>query len=130
VSGLPGSVSFLLDQGIARDAARILRSAGVTCEHVGEIGFSRAEDSEILALARKQGAAVVTLDSDFHTILAVSNETSPSVIRLRLQGLNGEKVAMIVANLARWYQSELSQGCMLTVKVRKTTCRMLPVSDR
>lgn len=121
------SVSFLLDQGLPRDAASILRSDGISCEHVGELGLSRAEDPAILQLGRERGAVVVTLDADFHSILAVSNASTPSVIRFRLRGLDGGKVAMLLVNLAERFQVELARGCMITVKARKTTVRMLPV---
>ena len=40
--------------------------------HVGEIGMSRAADEEIPAFSAARNAVVVTLDADFHTILAVS----------------------------------------------------------
>ena len=54
--------------------------------------MSRATDQEILAWAVGENATVVTLDADFHTILAVSGATAPSVIRLRMQGLNAPGV--------------------------------------
>src|SRR5882724_2537069 len=78
---------LVLDQGVPRDAASLLRELGHDCTHVGEVGMSRAADQEILAWAVSENATVVTLDADFHTILAVSGATAPSVIRLRRQGL-------------------------------------------
>jgi len=63
---------LVLDQGIPRDAAAGLRGLGHECEHLGEIGMSKAADEEILAFALASGAVVVTLDADFHSILAVS----------------------------------------------------------
>ena len=49
--------------------------------------MSKAADEEILAFSPGKNAVVVTLDADFHTILAVSGASGPSVIRVRLQGL-------------------------------------------
>ena len=76
---------LILDQGVPRDAASLLRKLGYECTHVGEPGMSRAADQEILAWAAGENATVVTLDADFHAILAVSRATGPSVIRLGSQ---------------------------------------------
>jgi len=72
--------------------------------------MSRADDQEILAWALGENATVVTLDADFHTILAVSGATAPSVIRLRRQGLNAPAVVEIVRNVAARFQAELEHG--------------------
>jgi hypothetical protein len=63
--------------------------------------MSRAADQEIIAWAVGENATVVTLDADFHTILAVSGATAPSVIRLRMQGLSAPAVVEIVRSRAR-----------------------------
>ena len=63
---------LVLDQGVPRELAILLRELGYDCTHVGEVGMSRAADQEILAWAVGEKATVVTLDTDFHTILAVS----------------------------------------------------------
>lgn len=84
---------FLLDQGLPRSAIPLLQSIGLECEHVGSLGLATATDEEILAEGTDRGAIVVTLDSDFHALLAQSNASRPSVIRIRIQGLKGEELA-------------------------------------
>jgi Domain of unknown function (DUF5615) len=68
------AMHLVLDQGVPRDAAAQLRALGYRCTHVGEIGMSKAADDEILAWSLGQNATVVTLDADFHAILAVTGE--------------------------------------------------------
>ena len=118
---------LVLDQGIPRDAAAILRSLGHDCMHVGEIGMSKAFDEEILAFSLGRNAVVVTLDADFHAILAVSGAHGPSVIRLRLQGLGASKVVEVVRRVLASFDAELKRGSLVTVKALKTTCHRLPV---
>lgn len=77
---------LILDQGVPRDAASLRRTLGYDCIHVSEIGMSKAADEEILAFSLGRNGVVVTLDADFHTILAVSGASGPSVIRLRFAG--------------------------------------------
>jgi predicted nuclease of predicted toxin-antitoxin system len=89
-----------------------------------------ATDIEILTCARERVAVVVTLDADFHAILAVSSGREPSVIRLRIQSLDGSRVAEIVQGTLRSFGEELSRGALVTVKKAKTTCRRLPIGDR
>ena len=76
------SKRLVLDQGVPRDATTRLRGLGYECIHVGEIGMGKAADDEILAWSLGKNAIVVTLDADFHTILAVTGASGPSVIRL------------------------------------------------
>lgn len=118
------SPQLLLDQGLPRDAADILRDSGIPCIHVAEIGMSSAEDTEILELARHKCSTVVTLDADFHAILVLTNATAPSVVRLRLQGLDGKAVADLLIPLIARYAAWLTAGCMITVKRNKVTCHL------
>lgn len=120
---------LLLDQGLPRDAAEQLRVDGVSCIHVGELGMSIATDLEILEWARLRGAVVVTLDADFHAILAVRNALGPSVIRLRIQGLNAASLARLLHQVIDQYKAELEAGFMITVKQRKITCHLLPKAN-
>jgi predicted nuclease of predicted toxin-antitoxin system len=119
------SVRLLLDQGLPREAAERLRAAGVDCSHAGEIGMALAADIEILEFARTREFTVVTLDADFHAMLAVQGASSPSVIRIRIQGLNGVTLSTLIGDAIAQYAAELRSGCMITVKTRKTTCHLL-----
>lgn len=89
--------------------------------------MSRASDVDILAWALKQNAVVVTLDADFHTILAVTGAAGPSVVRLRLQGSDALGVASVVQEVLADFGENLSHGALVTVKVNKITCCNLPV---
>jgi predicted nuclease of predicted toxin-antitoxin system len=89
--------------------------------------MSAATDTEILEAARAREAVIVTLDADFHTILAVSGASAPSVIRIRQQGLKVGAFVYLLGNLLSQYEADLRHGCMITVKQRKTTCHRLPI---
>jgi predicted nuclease of predicted toxin-antitoxin system len=117
---------LVLDQGVPRDAAVRLRNRGHDCVHVGEIGMHNAADDEILAWSAT-GAIVVTLDADFHAILAVSGASGPSVIRLRIQGLRAPELTALIEKVVAEFQKDLQGGCLITVKAHKTTCHRLPI---
>jgi predicted nuclease of predicted toxin-antitoxin system len=97
-----------------------LKKAGYECIHLSEVGMSRAEDAEILSWARKLDSVIVTLDSDFHAMLAVSGAKTPSVIRVRIQGFNAEAITGLRTVLGE-FRSELSTGCLISIKARRTT---------
>lgn len=77
---------LLLDQGLPRSAVLHLHNAGIEAIHVGDRGLATASDSRILDIGRQEKMVVVTLDADFHALLALSGATEPSVIRLRIEG--------------------------------------------
>lgn len=120
-------MNLLLDQGLPRSAADLLRNVGIKAKHVGEIGFATAEDIEILIKARADTSVVVTLDADFHTLLALSGASSPSVIRIRIEGLRGPDLANLLMQILDEWHSELEQGAVLSVQQGRIRMRQLPL---
>ena len=85
-------MKLLLDQGLPRSAAKLLTAHEIDTIHVSEIGLWAAEDIEIINKARESNRIVVTLDANFHSLLALSNASSPSVIRIRIEGLRAKNL--------------------------------------
>jgi predicted nuclease of predicted toxin-antitoxin system len=108
------------------DAAVLLRDQRHDCVHVGEVGMKNAADDEILAWSGID-SIVVTIDADFHAILAVSGAKGPSVIRLRIQGLRAPEVASRVARVLAEFEKDLQRGVLITVRPQKTACHRLPI---
>ena len=120
-------MSLLLDQGLPRSAVLYLAKQGIAAVHTGDCGLATAEDSVILSRAREQGWIVVTLDSDFHAQLAISGANSPSVIRIRIEGLRGEKIANLVSEVLRACKKDLEQGAMISVTESGIRIRRIPL---
>lgn len=89
--------------------------------------MSTASDEAILARARADGRVVVTLDADFHALLALSGERAPAVIRLRDEKLRGEDVATIVLQVVQTDAAELAAGAVVTVRQGVARWRSLPM---
>ncbi len=121
-------MKFLLDQGLPRSAAQHLKNMGIESEHVGALGLEAASDKTILEQGCARGDVVVTLDSDFHALLAVSNASMPSVIRIRIEGLKGESVARIIRQLLD--TNDLLAGAAVTVTEHRVRLRRLPIIPR
>ena len=120
-------MKLLLDQGLPRSAVGLLRQAGIDTVHVGEIGFSTAEDKAILQMGRDEGRIVVTLDADFHALLALSRAASPSVIRIRIEGLNAEKAARLRLTVLTHCSQDLEHGAVVTALPKRIRIRRLPL---
>ena len=120
----------LLDQGISRTAAKILRETGWDALHTGDIGLSRANDQEILTYARLEKRVVITLDADFHAILAVQNAKSPSVVRIRYEGLKGQALANLIETIWPKIREQLESGAMVTVTRKSIRIRNIPITDK
>ena len=75
-----------------------------------------AEDEDILALAVERGAVVITLDADFHALVAVRRLRGPSVVRLRREGCRANAVVEILNDTLANYRHRLAEGCLVSVK--------------
>ncbi|MBW2249323.1 MAG: DUF5615 family PIN-like protein [Deltaproteobacteria bacterium] len=120
---------LLLDQGLPRSSAEILRNKGWNIQHTGEIGMSRATDRQILEYARDEQRIVITLDSDFHAILAVENLDSPSVVRIRQEGLRGPELAELVEKIWSKIGKHLENGAMATITEKAIRIRKIPLHE-
>lgn len=118
---------LLLDQGLPRSTPALLAQAGWNVTHVSEIGMSRADDIDILQRAKAEQRACVTLDADFHAILATSGEPGPSVIRVRREGLDASALADLLQAVWPGIEEALLAGAMVTVTDRAIRVRRLPI---
>ena len=119
---------WLLDQGLPRSTASFLRQASHDAVHVGEIGLAAAADDTILDRAASEHRVVVTMDADFHALLAVRRTTGPSVVRIREEGLRAPEIADLLDRLARTFPTRLENGCLMTFSNGKVRYRDLPLS--
>ncbi len=120
-------MKLLLDQGLPRSTVRYLARIGIVAEHVGDLGMARATDAAILDEARRRQAAVVTLDADFHSLLAASRAASPSVVRVRIEGLKGEQLASFLVQVLDVAGVEIEAGAVVSVTAHRIRVRLLPI---
>lgn len=118
---------LLLDQGLPRSTAARLTASGIESLHVAELGLGTATDPVIPAEAVTRQAVIVTLDADFHALLALSGATAPSVIRLRLQGLKAEQATRILVDLVLRFSLDLDLGAVISVTETRIRVRRLPL---
>jgi len=120
-------MKLLLDQGLPLSAASLLRDAGIDAIHVGEINLSAAEDGEIIQKAREDNRVVVTLDADFHTLLALDEAVSPSVIRIRIERLRAQALTELLLRTISECEEDLQQGAAVTIETRRIRIRHMPL---
>jgi predicted nuclease of predicted toxin-antitoxin system len=102
--------------------------AGWEVIHVSEIGMSRTDDADILRRARAESRVCVTLDADFHSLLATSGKRSPSVIRVRKKGLDAAAFTALLQGIWPRIEDALDSGALVTVTERSIRVRRLPVA--
>lgn len=120
-------MKLLLDQGLPRSTVALLDQAGIDAVHVGDLGMSAASDVEIIQKAKNEGRVAITLDADFHTLLALEMATLPSVIRIRIEGLRAPALTQLLLTVIAECGPELEQGAAVTVETRRIRIRKLPL---
>jgi predicted nuclease of predicted toxin-antitoxin system len=120
-------MKLLLDQGLPRSAASMMREGGVDAVHTAEIGAATASDAEILRMGQETGRVVVTLDADFHSLLALSGAKAPSVIRIRVEGLDAVGLVNLLRAVLKQCAQDLEQGAAVSVSESRVRVRRLPI---
>ena len=120
-------MKMLLDQGMPRSAAALLRQAGIDTVHTAEMGLATAEDSVILEAGRTEGRIIVTRDADFHALMALSGAVQPSVIRVRIERLRSKELVELLLRVVQLCQPDLEAGALIFVQENRVRIRRLPL---
>jgi uncharacterized protein with PIN domain len=64
-------MKFLVDNQLPASLALLLRRLGFEAEHVIDLGMDEASDLEIVAVASKRQAIIISKDGDFGTLSAL-----------------------------------------------------------
>jgi predicted nuclease of predicted toxin-antitoxin system len=87
-----------------------------------------ASDEVILAHAVTSRQAIVSADTDFGELLAVSGATSPSVVLLRsADRLTPDQQAAVLAENLPAVAAELDMGAAVSIARGRLRVRLLPV---
>jgi predicted nuclease of predicted toxin-antitoxin system len=118
---------FLLDENIPPSLAALLKKIGHEARHVVEIGYTSAPDFKISAFAAQSGEIILTHDTDFGTILALSGDSKPSVILFRLQATNNLTYIHLLEEHLLEFADNLLSGALVVIDEEKIRVRMLPI---
>ncbi|MBI3472080.1 MAG: DUF5615 family PIN-like protein [Candidatus Solibacter usitatus] len=120
---------FLIDSALSPEVARLLKGAGHDAVHVRDYGLHAAEDPVILERAGTEERVVVSADSDFAMLLALSRRRKPSFILFREADITRvqDSASRIIENLPL-LESELDAGCVVSFRRGRIRVRSLPFS--
>lgn len=100
-------MKFVVDESVDRHIVDRLRLEGHVVRYVAEMAAG-ITDADVLALANKEPATLITADKDFGELVYRQHMLNPGVILIRLLGLPPEEKAEIVAEAIKSHGEKFS----------------------
>jgi predicted nuclease of predicted toxin-antitoxin system len=121
-------VKLLLDANLSPALRAGLENAGYEALHVGEVDLLQASDKVILDFAATEQLVIVTADSDFASMLALSGASRPSIVHLRgvAELAPATHLRLLLDNLTT-VTEELDQGAVVSLSPVRLAVRRLPI---
>jgi len=120
-------IRSLLDMGLAQSTSKFLRSLGYDAIHLRDEGLQRLPDEQIVIKAQVEGRTIITHDLDFGRIVALSGDTVPSIVTLRLTDMTPALVNEALRAVLDDAAQSLEGGALVTVTDGGIRIRTLPV---
>jgi predicted nuclease of predicted toxin-antitoxin system len=86
-----------------------------------------ASDQEIIKLAYQEKAVIITQDLDFSALIAKSGLNGPSVISLRVENAEPQRITKLLLTVLPLIEAELASGAIVSVNEKEYRVRKLPV---
>ena len=120
---------FLINNALSLEVARLLSKAGHDAVHVRDYGLHAAEDPVILERASLEERILVSADTDFAALLAVTRKAKPSFILFREPDVVRARdyVGRILDSLPL-LETDLKAGCVVVFRHGRIRVRNLPFS--
>lgn len=121
---------FLLDNNLSPRLAASLTSLGHDATHVSDFGLGEATDDVVLAKAIEQGAVLISADTDFPEIVALSGAASPSILYLKGRyPVDPKALAVLIHNQVEHLAEALAAGAVVAIDGLRLRIRRLPIED-
>ncbi|HET7386122.1 MAG TPA: DUF5615 family PIN-like protein [Nocardioidaceae bacterium] len=119
---------FLIDHNLSPGVAVPLRAAGHDVAIAREVGLRTAPDEAVIEVARNEGRVLVSADTDFGAILAISAATTPSFLLMRRAGNRRpeEQATLILDNLDA-IRADLEAGAIVVLGEATLRIHLLPI---
>lgn len=120
-------MKLLLDMPVSPLTVKWLTERGHDAVHAFSLGLDRAPDRDLLERAASEGRVVVTADTDFPQLLALSGETTPGVILFRGGDYTQPEVEELLARVLDAVPERSLTRSICVVDRKRIRCRPLPI---
>lgn len=119
---------FLVDNALSPAFAEVLRRAGHDATHVREYKMQASADPLVFERAASEDRILVSADTDFAALLAVRNETKPSLILFRGASRRRPEVqAKLLLEQLPHLITDLARGCVVVIQEDRIRARTLSI---